>query len=184
MSSRAGNTCACRVHDAKKQAVTVGERGTGCLHKAGSHLHPNKAPPKKKKKKKDDKIDRWNWRKIKMFMVLSPSGSYLWLQMWFISPFSLPFPPHSSPSPYLTAPSCLALSLRLIISAAFFPSHAALLLLLMMFFRSFVCFVFVFFLSCLLLSAQRFDEIWQRPAEGEFRCNRYAIPPVLKRLLA
>lgn len=83
----------------KKQAVTVGERGTGCLHKAGSHLHPNKAAPKKKKRKKDDKIDRWNWRKIKMFMVLSPSGSYLWLQMWFISLISLPFPPHSSPSP-------------------------------------------------------------------------------------
>lgn len=42
-------------------------------------------------KKKDDKIDRWNWRKIKMFMVFSPSGLYLWLQIWFISFICLPF---------------------------------------------------------------------------------------------
>lgn len=43
------------------------------------------------REKKDDKIDRWNWRKIKMFMVFSPSGLYLWLQIWFISFICLPF---------------------------------------------------------------------------------------------
>lgn len=50
------------------------------------------------KEKNRDKIDRWNWRKIKMFMAFSPSGLYLWLQIWFIFslislfPFPLPSP--------------------------------------------------------------------------------------------
>lgn len=53
---------------------------------------PPTAEQSHKKKKKKDKIDRWNWRKIKMFMALSPSGLYLWL-VWLISFsfISLPF---------------------------------------------------------------------------------------------
>lgn len=48
-------------------------------------------PTAKQSGEKNDEIDRWNWRKTKMFMVFSQSGLYLWLQIWFISLISLPF---------------------------------------------------------------------------------------------
>ena len=62
------------IHIEHKSSCDSERVGIGCLDKAGSHLQLNN-PTKRKKKK--DKIDRWNWRKIKMFMALSPSGLYL-----------------------------------------------------------------------------------------------------------
>lgn len=123
---------------------------------------PPTAEQSHKKKKKKDKIDRWNWRKIKMFMALSPSGLYLWL-VWLIS-FSF----ISLPFLYL-----LPRSVRLLISQ---PRHLAtpapdwllgfLSFSLTLLFRVSLLF-FVSFPSV------KFDESRLGCGEGEFRYIRW-----------
>lgn len=110
----------------------------GWLDKTGSHLQPNHP--------KYHKIDRWNWRKIKMFMMFTLSGFYLRLQMWFTAShfllllllFFLLFRLHVSQLCHLVSPASNWLS------GSSLLLHDALVLLL----PTFLLLLLLFHVSC------------------------------------